>query len=214
AVARAARRGNREPGGMGLSFVCRKTGTATNSRLWNWLAVPGLPRADTPPLAPPIFIPTDEVLPHNATDLCVSASRRGKTRPLSKMPDSCVCRKTGTATNFSILNWLAVPGLPTADTPPLAPPIFIPTDEVLPHNATDLCVSASRRGKTRPLSKMPDSCVCRKTRTATNSRLWNWLAVPGLPTADTPPLAPPIFIPTDEVLPHNATDLCVSAGKN
>src|ERR1017187_6798607 len=26
----------------------RKTGTATNSRLWNWLAVPGLPTADTP----------------------------------------------------------------------------------------------------------------------------------------------------------------------
>src|ERR1019366_2454191 len=156
AVARAARRGNREPGGMGLSFVCRKTGTATNSRLWNWLAVPGLPRADTPPLAPPIFIPTDEVLPHNATDLCVSASRRGKTRPLSKMPDSCVCRKTGTATNSRLWNWLAVPGLPTADTPPLAPPIFIPTDEVLPHNATDLCVSASLRGKTRPVwSRLP-----------------------------------------------------------
>src|ERR1039457_7151492 len=29
----------------------RKTGTATNSRLWNWLAVPGLPAADTPPVA-------------------------------------------------------------------------------------------------------------------------------------------------------------------
>src|ERR1035441_10888451 len=28
---------------------------------------------------------------------------------------------------------------------------------------------------------MPDSCVRRKTGTATNSRLWNWLAVPGLP---------------------------------
>ena len=26
----------------------RKTGTATNSRLWNWLAVPALPTADTP----------------------------------------------------------------------------------------------------------------------------------------------------------------------
>src|ERR1039457_5484804 len=46
----------------------RKTGTATNSRLWNWLAVPGLPTADTPPVALPIFIPPDEVLPHNATD--------------------------------------------------------------------------------------------------------------------------------------------------
>src|ERR1039457_38924 len=56
------------------------------------------------------------------------------------------------------------------------------------------------------LSKMPDSCVRRKTGTATNSRLWNWLAVPGLPTADTPPVAHPIFIPPDEVHPHNATD--------
>src|ERR1039457_6331866 len=41
------------------------------------------------------------------------------------------------------------------------------------------------------LSWTPDSCVCRKTGTATNSRLWNWLAVPGLPTADTPPVARP-----------------------
>ena len=118
-------------------MIRRKTGTATNSRIWNWWAVPGLPTAGTPPLAPPIFIPTDEVLPHNATDLCVSASRRGKTRPLSKMPDSCVCRKTGTATNSRLWNWLAVPGLPTADTPPVARPIFIPSDEASPHNATD-----------------------------------------------------------------------------
>ena len=56
------------------------------------------------------------------------------------------------------------------------------------------------------LPKMPDSCVRRKTGTATNSRLWNWMAVPGLPTADTPPVARPIFIRPDEVLPHNATD--------
>ena len=48
-------------------MIRRKTGTATNSRIWNWWAVPGLPTAGTPPLAPPIFIPTDEVLPHNAT---------------------------------------------------------------------------------------------------------------------------------------------------
>src|ERR1035438_931952 len=53
------------------------------------------------------------------------------------------------------------------------------------------------------LSNIPDSCVRRKTGTATNSRLWNWLAVPGLPTADTPPVARPIFVPPDEVLPHN-----------
>jgi adenosylhomocysteine nucleosidase len=53
---------------------------------------------------------------------------------------------------------------------------------------------------------MPDSCARRKTGTATNSRLWNWLAVPGLPTPDTPPVGRPIFIPPDEVLPHNGTD--------
>jgi hypothetical protein len=35
---------------------------------------------------------------------------------------------------------------------------------------------------------------------------WLYLAVPGLPTADTPPVARLIFIPPDEVLPHNATD--------
>jgi hypothetical protein len=60
--------------------------------------------------------------------------------------------------------------------------------------------------KPATLSKMPDSCVRRKTGTATNSRLWNWLAVPGLPTADTPPVARPIIIPSDEASPHNATD--------
>jgi putative selenate reductase len=66
------------------------------------------------------------------------------------------------------------------------------------------------------LPKMPDSCVRRKTGTATNSRLWNWLAVPGLPTADTPPIARPIFISPDEVLPHNATDTVfdISVGYN
>ena len=41
----------------------RKTGTATNSRLWNWLAVPGLPTADTPPVARPIFILPDQAFP-------------------------------------------------------------------------------------------------------------------------------------------------------
>jgi len=39
---------------------------------------------------------------------------------------------------------------------------------------------------------MPDSCVRRKTGTATNSRLWNWMAVPGLPTADAPSVASPL----------------------
>src|ERR1035438_8969343 len=62
------------------------------------------------------------------------------------------------------------------------------------------------------LSNIPDSCVRRKTGTATNSCLWNWLAVPGLPTADTPPVARPIFVPPDEVLPHNATDTTKSRG--
>src|ERR1017187_5746198 len=47
--------------------MLRKAGTATNCRLWNWLAVPGLPTADTPPVARPIFIPSDEASPHNAT---------------------------------------------------------------------------------------------------------------------------------------------------
>ena len=33
----------------------RKAGTATNSRLWNWLAVPGLPTTDTSPNSPAPF---------------------------------------------------------------------------------------------------------------------------------------------------------------
>jgi hypothetical protein len=52
-----------------------------------------------------------------------------------------------------------------------------------------------------------DRCARRKAGTATNSRLWNWLAVPGLPSTDTSPNSPaPLFIPPDEMLPHNATD--------
>src|ERR1017187_5700777 len=66
------------PLGNLLGGVRRKTGTATNSRLWNWLAVPGLPTADTPPVARPIFIPPDEAFPHNAAS---TESRGHRTGP-------------------------------------------------------------------------------------------------------------------------------------
>src|ERR1035438_5523743 len=60
------------------------------------------------------------------------------------------------------------------------------------------------------LSKMPRQCVLRKAGTVTNSRLWNWLTVLDCPrfAHDRHPAeqSRPIFIPPDEVLPHNATD--------
>jgi hypothetical protein len=78
--------------------IRRKTGTATNSRLWNWLAVPGLPTADTPPVARPIFILPDEAFPHNATDTKFPAQFAG--------------------------NWLSVPGFAPRGTLrlPVSPP--------------------------------------------------------------------------------------------
>src|SRR5664279_5714629 len=48
--------------------------------------------------------------------------------------------------------------------------------------------SSSRRVKcfliTRDSPENADRCARRKTGTATNSRFWNWLAVPGLPYAE------------------------------
>ena len=35
----------------------RKTGTAANSRLWNWMAVPGLPFAKARTFIPPKVFP-------------------------------------------------------------------------------------------------------------------------------------------------------------
>src|ERR1035437_7178830 len=93
-------------------------------------------------------------------------TRAAKPGTLSKMPDSCVRRKTGTATNSRLRNWWAVPGLPTADTPPVARPIFIPSDEVLPHNATDTRFPAPFAG--------------------------NWLSVPGFAPRETHPAAVPV----------------------
>jgi hypothetical protein len=61
---------------------------------------------------------------------------------------------------------------------------FIPPDEVLPHNATDTKFPAQFAGNWHSCPRVfenADRCARRKAGTATNSRLWNWLAVPGLP---------------------------------
>src|ERR1019366_8196555 len=48
--------------------VRRKTGTATNSRLWNWLAVPGLPRG-TRPRPQPFPSVTSEIIQSKIMDI-------------------------------------------------------------------------------------------------------------------------------------------------
>src|ERR1035441_9994456 len=45
--------------------------------------------------------------------------------------------------------------------------------------------------QTRDSLENADRCARRKTGTATNSRLWNWMAVPGLPTPSYPRHTPP-----------------------
>src|ERR1017187_2153902 len=77
----------------------------------------------TSPYPAPIFIPPDEVLPHNAT--------------LSKMPIGACAPQNGDCHQFPPLELAGCTRFAHAQlTSPCPAPIFIPPDEMLPHNAT------------------------------------------------------------------------------
>src|ERR1035438_8025854 len=172
---RAAKRGLPPIPAFGIGYAdrCarRKAGTATNSRLWNWLC-----RSVCAPQSGDChqFPPLELAMP-----IGVRAAKRG----LPPIPafgigyaDRCARRKAGTATNSRLWNWLcrSVCAPQSGDCHQ-----FPPLELAMP-----IGVRAAKRG----LPPIPafgigyaDRCVRRKAGTDTNSRFWNWLAVPGLP---------------------------------
>src|ERR1035438_2958054 len=145
----------------------RKTGTATNSRLWNWMAVPGLPHGNHPL---PAFLPW----------WGVRAAKRG----LPPIPAfgirwlSPVCPTENAPSPLSCLGGVCAPQ--SGDCHQF-PPLEL-----------DGCTRFAPR-KTLP-SRFPAlvGCARRKTGTATNSLLWDWMPVPGLPHGNHPL---PAFLP-------------------